>query len=105
MIVRAKTKVRLLILLASVVLLIGAAATVYVVRKRHITRTFIGYRAMAWQNTKTAITLTPPSCSENLFVAMKAQDVKPSTPLPNSKHARPPTESIGKDAMTMLSRP
>src|SRR5437879_5466161 len=45
MIVRAKTKVRLLILLASVALLIGGGATVYVVRKHRIHNSYVARRA------------------------------------------------------------
>ncbi|HEV8607764.1 MAG TPA: tetratricopeptide repeat protein [Tepidisphaeraceae bacterium] len=45
MIVRAKTKVRLLILLAGVALLIGAAATIYVVRKHRIHNSYMARRA------------------------------------------------------------
>jgi tetratricopeptide (TPR) repeat protein len=45
MIVRSKTKVRVLILLAGLVVLIGGAATVYVVRKHHLDKYYAGRRA------------------------------------------------------------
>src|SRR5207249_6842739 len=45
MLVRSKTKVRVLILLAGIAFVIGSAAIVYVVRKHHVERVFQAHRA------------------------------------------------------------
>jgi len=106
MIVRAKTKIRLHILLASVVLLIGAAATVYVVRKSHSRQFYASRRAEGmtfYKNGDYANALVKlqqvirrEEYAQDPQVLYAFAESRKRVESPDGKHLR--------DAMTMLQR-
>src|SRR5258706_6365911 len=106
MTVRAKTKFRLLILLASVALLIGAAATVYGVRKRHTRQLYAARRVLGMTQYKNgdfvdAVVILGPVIRREEY----AQDAEAIYAFAESrKRVETPDGKYLRDAMTMLQR-